>query len=83
MNWELWIRLAGADQVPGHEAKDEHLLQAAKHRTSSYLLVDQVNGTSNIDVYKVHFNCLVQELCTFGHRVWKCSLQLPKRGQVS
>lgn len=49
----------------------------ACYRTS-YLLVDQVDRTANIDVYKVHINRLVQELCTFGHCVWKCSLQLPK-----
>lgn len=47
-------------------------------QTSAYLLVDQVDRTANIDVHKVHINRLVQELCTFGHRVWKCSLQLPK-----
>lgn len=43
-----------------------------------HLLVDQVNGTPDVDVNKIHVNCPVQELCTLGHGVWKGSLQLPK-----
>lgn len=37
MNWKVWIKLAGADQVAGDEAKDKYLLtetgHAAEHLT--------------------------------------------------
>lgn len=77
--------LEGLDQTgrsrSGSRGWGKRQVSIDRNRTccrTSYLLVDQVDGTPNIDVHKVHINCLVEELCTFGHCVWKRSLQLPK-----
>lgn len=43
---------------------------------SVYLLVDEVNGTSRVDVHKVNVGVVVDELGNPRHGVWEAALHL-------
>ena len=49
---------------------------------AQYLFEHKVNGTTRVDVHKVHVDVVVEQLGTPRHRVWEAALQLKEQDPV-
>lgn len=56
------------------KSQSEHLGGGGKLRV--YLVVYEINGTPRVDVHKINFSVVVDELCTPRHCVGETALHL-------